>query len=572
MGRAQTLADKPYEAYTGRLTASENPFEAAGYSAINNWAQGSEQSRLAGDAYARMVNEPGRFNSTPSFMDDASAAMREMSAEKAGVQSAGMRDATIERANGQSAETAKGRFTGANNQFIGQQSGPIAGVDSIAGQQGANPYLGQSVGAISGAPQVRAGTNAMMGMDNPYLRSAIDLAQGDVARNYDRSIRPAQDARMAMSGSFGNTGLMAQQTEEDRNFAGELGRISTGMRMQDYGNQQQLHEADVSRRLGADQFNAQNIMGTQQFNAGQRANDLGRNLAGSFQQMNMGLDAARSDAANQLSTQQFNANLGQSDLARNAQLQQQQGQYNSSGLNDMSRFNAGALNDMGRFNATTANDMSRFNATNQTNANNTNASAYNANQQFNTGQANQNSQFNANQAQAANQYNAGAFNQNSQFNAGLTQDANRTNAGALNSMAMHNGQMMAQQQQQGLQGLLGMDNRGLQAAQALGQVGVQQRAYEQQANQSAYDQWMRAQNHGRTQQDAYVNDLRQLSFGSAPATAPQQQQQTQSPWMSALGAGMAAYSTFNRPNTATPPPTNAGAGNASMTQYNWGDY
>ncbi len=538
--RSQELSNKPYQPYTGLLTPQENAFEAASYAKLNDWAQGSDQSRQLNDVFGRMAGGPNQFAQTAQTAAGTSmpiATARNTEADFAKVRQRGM-DVTQAQAQGMTNTNAG--FTGAGNRFIGQQSAGIQGVDSISGNLGSNPYLGQSSGQISGAPRVQAGTNAMMGMDNPYLRSAIDLAQGDVARNYDRSIRPAQDARMAMSGSFGNTGLMAQQTEEDRNFAGELGRISTGMRMADYGAQQQLHEADVTRRLGTDQFNAQNALGAQQFNLNARAGDLGRNLAGSFQQQGMGLDAARFDAGNQLNTQQFNANMRQTDLSRNAGLEAQQGQFNASAYNANQAQNAASQNAASQWNAGQANQMSQFNANNLNAGSQFNANAYNTGQQYNATAHNQNAQFNAGQANNMAQWNAGALNSGNQYNATSFSNNQQFNAGQANNMAQWNGSMAANQQQQGIQGLLGMDQRGLQAGQVLGQVGQQQRAQSQQELAAQYEQWMRAQDHGRTRQDAYINDIRQLTYGSPQQIAPPQQ----SPWLSGLGAAASIYSMF----------------------------
>ncbi|NBO46968.1 MAG: hypothetical protein EBU85_08205, partial [Actinobacteria bacterium] len=80
----------------------------------------------------------------------------------------------------------------ARNQFAGTANGAYMGYSP-----GQNGYLGATT---------NVGYNPMLGMNNPYLSQAIDNAQGDVARNC-------------------------------RAMAGELGRISTNMRMQDYGAQ-----------------------------------------------------------------------------------------------------------------------------------------------------------------------------------------------------------------------------------------------------------------------------------------------------------------------------------------------
>ena len=247
---------------------------------------------------------------------------------------------------------------GASNGYIGQSSGSIAGVGSIADQIGAgvnNPYIGATTG-----PAASAGRNALLGLNNPYLQSAIDQAQQDTVRNYNLTTAPMFDARERASGSFGNTGVEQARAESQRALAGELGKISTNMRMQDYNLQAGLGESDLNRTQGLNQFNAS-----------LQAGDLARNLAG-FQAQGFGNQSARlgalsQDAANALGTQQFNANLGAQDLARNASLTQGLGQFNASlGAQDLAR-NASLAANQGQFNANQgnldiANSMNAWNA------------------------------------------------------------------------------------------------------------------------------------------------------------------------------------------------------------------
>ena len=72
---------------------------------------------------------------------------------------------------------------------------------------------------------------------NPYLGGQIDAAQQDVVRNYNTTTRPAMDAALVRSGSFGNSGVMQMQQEADRNLQGQLGNISTQMRGQNYAQE-----------------------------------------------------------------------------------------------------------------------------------------------------------------------------------------------------------------------------------------------------------------------------------------------------------------------------------------------
>lgn len=225
---------------------------------------------------------------------------------------------SLQAAQAQFSQLAQGRNP---FQVNGVAYGQASTVDpSIGGAS--NDYIGRTTEGARGAQAAAVGRNALLGMNNPFLQGAIDYAQGDVTRSYNNTIAPQQQAAQVASGSFGNAGLQQMQLEQQRNLAQELGRVSSGMRMQDYGLQAQLGESDLNRQQANNQFNA----GLRQSNS------------------------------------QFNAGLSQADLARNAGLQQQLAQFNAGQAQQTGMFNAGAQNAMSQFNANTSNDMARFNA------------------------------------------------------------------------------------------------------------------------------------------------------------------------------------------------------------------
>lgn len=242
--------------------------------------------------------------------------------------------------------------SGYSNPYMGMQSQGVSGAPSVLGyaQQGQynNPYLGQMTGGI-GAP----GQNPY-GMGNPYLQQQIDAASQDATRNFQNSVMPGLDRMMQASGSFGNTGVQQQQQQAYSDLGRNLGNISSGMRMQDYTQQQQLAENGLNRGMQADMFNAN-----------MRSGDLGRNMAGGFQQqaqnMNPLLQAAMFDSSNNFAGQQFNANAGNQMGMFNANLAQQGGQFNAGAQNAASMFNAGQGNQMGQFNANMGQQLNMFN-------------------------------------------------------------------------------------------------------------------------------------------------------------------------------------------------------------------
>lgn len=325
--RGQTLADQPFQPFSGQRYADPNQAQQNAWEMVNQAASNpTAQQGQAATAFQNLLQAQA-----PNIANGARVDNQYI---------------------GQSSPTA-------SNQYIGQGSG-----SNVSGlmQDFANPYLGQTTQQIGPLGQMSlqqsttgVGQNALLGLDNPYLNDAIKYAQGDVTRNFDQSIAPRLAAMSRASGSFGNSGVQQQEQEAYRNLAGELGRVSSGMRMQDYGLQAQLGEGDLSRRLqagltdasrnlGASQAEQQFNIGTdyqrQLANSGMQAQDLARNLSGANAQQGNALQAGMFDAtqrANDLSRNaslqqglgQFNATMGAQDLARNASLAGQQQQFNA---------------------------------------------------------------------------------------------------------------------------------------------------------------------------------------------------------------------------------------------------
>lgn len=142
----------------------------------------------------------------------------------------------------------------------------LAGFDmtrQVAGQNqaalsGANQYLNSTLGGdyLGYTPgQAQAGTNPLLGMNNPYLQSQIDAAQGDVVRNFNNSVANNTDAAFARAGAFGGSAWQQAQGENANQLSQNLGRIANDMRMADYGLQAQLGESDLNRQLQTQQFN-----------------------------------------------------------------------------------------------------------------------------------------------------------------------------------------------------------------------------------------------------------------------------------------------------------------------------
>lgn len=139
----------------------------------------------------------------------------------------------------QVANQSQAALGGANNQLSNTVSGAFMGYSP-----GTNQYLGQTTSV---------GTNALLGQNNPYLQSAIDAAQGDITRQFNNSIANNTDAAFARAGAFGGSAWQQAQSDNANQLAQNLGRVSNDMRMADYGLQAQLSEADIARRIQAQQ-------------------------------------------------------------------------------------------------------------------------------------------------------------------------------------------------------------------------------------------------------------------------------------------------------------------------------
>ncbi len=83
--------------------------------------------------------------------------------------------------------------------------------------------------------------NPYIGQSNPYLQANINNAQGDIVRNWNTAVQPAYNSAMVKSGSFGNAGVQQMNDNAALTTQKALGQVSDQMRMQDYGNQQNLY-------------------------------------------------------------------------------------------------------------------------------------------------------------------------------------------------------------------------------------------------------------------------------------------------------------------------------------------
>ena len=94
-------------------------------------------------------------------------------------------------------------------------------------------------GNVLGGPTV----NPMLGLDNPYLQTAIDNANQDVTR----AMMPAINQANRASGSYGNSGVAQTYGKA---LTDAYSQNANTMRMQDYSAQQALQQNAVNNTLG----------------------------------------------------------------------------------------------------------------------------------------------------------------------------------------------------------------------------------------------------------------------------------------------------------------------------------
>lgn len=204
----------------------------------------------------------------------------------------------------QQAERALG--TALSGAQAPQMQNPYLGAMSYAG--GANPYAGATASAGANGWEGKTtsvGSNPYAGA-NPYLEQNIQRTLGDITKSYNQNVAPTMAANAYQSGSFGNTGQAEMENTSRDMLQRNLGSTSANMRMQDYGMQQGMAEADIGRRMSAQQT------------------DLARNANIAEGGLNRSMQGQLADLARNTGLYENAANRYQqaslADLSRNAQL------------------------------------------------------------------------------------------------------------------------------------------------------------------------------------------------------------------------------------------------------------
>ncbi|MBY4946997.1 hypothetical protein K6V92_10240 [Cupriavidus respiraculi] len=154
----------------------------------------------------------------------------------------------MERAHGLSWEDVP-QYGG--QRTAGLNSDHYAALDAIRnralnGSADINAARGNLAATMQGQYFKPAEVNPYAGA-NPYLDQAIQKTQGDIAKSYATGTGAQTMAQFRNAGAFGGSAMMEQQDMQNRALGDSLSNASSSMRMQDYGNQQQLAESRAAR-------------------------------------------------------------------------------------------------------------------------------------------------------------------------------------------------------------------------------------------------------------------------------------------------------------------------------------
>ena len=94
---------------------------------------------------------------------------------------------------------------------------------------------GKTPGAAEGLLNKTLGGGFLNG--NPYLQQNIDATLGDMSKQFNTQVAPTMAASALNSGSFGNTGGQQMEQQARDGLAKQMGQVSGGMRMQNYGDE-----------------------------------------------------------------------------------------------------------------------------------------------------------------------------------------------------------------------------------------------------------------------------------------------------------------------------------------------
>jgi hypothetical protein len=289
LGQGQALANMPYQAYMGQLTAGESPLQTQGFNAAADMTVPTSlttAAQTAGDVASTAKNLPAYSSGTFGNQFTAPTASQ--------------------ATNFTNQYTAPGAYSPTTSSF-----------DATQAQAYMNPYLEQSL--------------------KPQLEEA---------RRQSLLTQQQNAAKMTGAGAFGGSRQALMDTETQRNLGTNLANITGQGYNTAYGNAMNQFNADQQRKMQEAQFGAQQGMSAAQLQAqyglsAQQANEAARQF-GAQQGMTAAQLGAQYGLAGQQAgeqSRQFGANYGLQGLQTGLQAAQAQGalgtQINQAGLGNL---------------------------------------------------------------------------------------------------------------------------------------------------------------------------------------------------------------------------------------------
>ena len=460
---ADTIAEKPYEPYTGeRIEGFSDPQAQAQQMAldrVNNGTMGQSQLNQA-QQYLTGAIDRGPQNMNAASYNPAMAQSNML--DRSQIQDIGVNPIQ-------------------NAQLFAQQTalGTAAQANANQGQLERAQQAQVNRGDIREMQGQRA-VDYAASYANPYEDQVVNAALGDIESARKQAIQKTQDQAIGQ-GAFGGSRAGVTEALTNQTYADQAARTAAQLRSQGFNQAMTMGSQDAS--------NAQNAMG-QNMSADQAVT---MQNAGFGQQTNL----TNAGASNNMS--QFNAS------AQNAN-----SQFNAGNRQQMELANMGAVNQTNASNAAAANQNAQFNA---------NLGLQNNSQAMQAQQTNQAMDYQtmlANQ-QAGNQFNLAnqsALNQAGVTNAGFTQQANMAN-----QQAGQNYQQLMMQGANMLPGL-GAQQRAFsnEDINMLNSVGGQQQAMGQMQRDLDYANFVEARDEDIRDLDLRLRAIGQSPYGSSQTT------------------------------------------------------
>lgn len=98
-------------------------------------------------------------------------------------------------------------------------------------------------------------TNPFIGKSNPNLEAIVGQVTGDLTKQWNLTARPAMNAAMVKSGSFGNSALDELDRNAQDQLARSVGDAASKLRFNDYQQQQDMYRWQQQQDANNAQFN-----------------------------------------------------------------------------------------------------------------------------------------------------------------------------------------------------------------------------------------------------------------------------------------------------------------------------